>query len=196
MGFVSISEINSKKTLSSPFGLSEADRFVGQEKNKNLYQHHRMKTLNLLAVALSIGLATFSAQAELIFRGAEFGPLQPVAGKSGKTVTISATFYGRFFNTDTKSLEYIPLATPAGSVTFDAFRSTNKAGTALVDFGPVGRPTEAAPGSGIASTTIRLPAGAKKNLLGRYRATFAGGLINGVICRKMSSSPGDVIINR
>jgi len=34
MRFVSISEINSKKTLSSPFGLSEADRFVGQEKTK------------------------------------------------------------------------------------------------------------------------------------------------------------------
>ena len=32
IGLVSISEINSKKTFCSPFGVSEADGFVGQEK--------------------------------------------------------------------------------------------------------------------------------------------------------------------
>ena len=154
-----------------------------------------MKNLNFLALALSIGLATFSAQAALNFQGAEFGPLQPVTGKSGKTVTISAILYGKFWNTETRMLEYIPMATPAGAVTFEAFRSVNKAGTALVDLGPVGRPTQAVPGSGIASTTYRLPTGAKKPLLGKYRAVFAGGLINGIMCRKVSSTPGDVIVN-
>jgi hypothetical protein len=44
-----------------------------------------MKTFNFSALALSISLATLN------FQGAEFGPLQPVPGKSGKTVTVSAT---------------------------------------------------------------------------------------------------------
>ena len=154
-----------------------------------------MKTFNFFALALSIGLATLSAQATLNFQNVEFGPLQPVPGKSGKTVTVSATLYGKFWNTETRRFEYIPLATAPGSVTFEAFRSVNRTGTALVDFGPVGRATQAAPGSGIASTSYRLPAGAKKPLLGKYRATFAGGLINGIMCRKVSSAPGDVIVN-
>jgi len=154
-----------------------------------------MKTLNFFALAISIGLATLSTQASLDFKGAEFGPLQPVAGKSGKTVTVSATLYGKFWNTETRRFEYIPMATPPGSVTFEAFRSVTKAGTGLVDFGPIGGPTQATPGSGVASTNFRLPAGAKKKLLGRYRATFAGGIINGVMCRKGFSNFGDVIVN-
>lgn len=154
-----------------------------------------MKTLNFLSFTLSIALATFSAQAELLPKGVEFAPLQPVAGKSGKTVTVSATLYGKFWNTDTRKLDYIPLATPPGSVTFNAFRSVNKASTALIDFGPVGLPTQAVPGSGIASTNYRLPTGAKKKLPGKYQATFAGGMINGIMYRKVSSNPGDVIVN-
>ena len=116
-----------------------------------------MKTFNFRSIALSIGLATLSAQAALNFQNVEFGPLQPVPGKSGKTVTVSATLYGKFWNTETRRFEYIPLATAPGSVTFEAFRSVNRTGTALVDFGPVGRATQAAPGSRPSRPTCRQP---------------------------------------
>lgn len=148
-------------------------------------------TKSTLAAVAAAFLAAVSAHAELKYRSTVFEPLQPVYGKTGKTVTVSAKVYIRVYNTDTRSNELIPI--PKATVTFDGYRKVNTRGTGLMDYGPIGKPvvTDA---NGACRTSYRLPAGAKKKLQGYYRATFAGGLFNGIVLRPLTSPRGEVIV--
>lgn len=147
----------------------------------------------LLAASLFALITTSAAQAELKFRGVAFEPPQPVSGKSGRVVQVSSTLYGRYYNTDTRKNELLPL--PGASITYEAARSTTASGKAVTNYGPVGSPTTT-DAAGVTRTNYRLPSGAKQKLQGRYRAVYAGGIVHGVVVRKVYSTWGTVIINK
>jgi hypothetical protein len=147
----------------------------------------------LLATAIVALITTGAAQAELKFKGVAFEPPQPISGKSGKAVQVSSTLYGRYYNTETRKNELLPL--PGANITYEAARSTTSSGKAVTNYGPVGSPamTDAA---GVTRANYRLPSGAKQKLQGRYRAVYAGGVVHGVVVRKVYSTWGTVIINK
>lgn len=153
-----------------------------------------MNTRTQIALVLTLFTAALGTRAESILRGADFAPLQPVSGKSGKTVAIQAVLLGKYWDTETRKYEYKPLRAADESITFQAYRKVNSTGTRLIDMGPVGRPVPRQGTEGEAKTTYKLPSGAKKKLAGRYKATFAGGMYEGVNLRRAFAS-GDVIVN-
>lgn len=153
-----------------------------------------MNSLKSFLATVVIALATASAaHAEMKLKGVVFEPLQPVTGKSGKVVQLSSTLYARYYNTDTRQYELLPL--PGATITYEAARSTTTSGKGVTNYGPVGS-TVATDATGVSRTNYRLPSGAKQTIEGRYRAVYAGGMVNGLIVRKLNSPWGTVIIKK
>lgn len=145
----------------------------------------------VLALALALFAAARTGHAAVILRGTEFAPLQPVSGQSGRTVAVRAVLYGKWYDTVTRKSSLRPFS--GATITFEAYRKTHKNGNGLTDWGPIGRVVKTDV-NGVATTTYKLPSGAGKKLNGHYRATFAGGVFDGVLLPKNTSRSGDVII--
>lgn len=146
------------------------------------------------AIALVVALfaTALAAQAEWRLKGAEFEPLEPVAGKSGRKVEVKARLFLEYQHTKTRELLRQPLS--GAWVTFEAYQQITRSGTRLFDRGPVGRKVKT-DADGWAVTQYKLPSGAKEKIGGKYWAEFAGGTFDGVLLKRKPSKPGKVIVS-